>query len=450
LDSGQDAHRLFEAGVDCWKRGDVDQALKHYRRAVEIAPDHADAWNNMGVILYERKQFAAAVACHRRAVLATPSKVHYRNLGNILRQTLHFEEAAEIYGRLLALDPNDPETLHHHGTLLHSLGDDEGAVNAFSRAIERLPQNHDIRWDRSLVLLASGEFKRGFAEYEARWHVTKVAPRQLPVPLWQGESIARRSILVHAEQGLGDTLQFVRYVPMLVKKKARVVLAVQPELTRLLKGIAGLAAVLPYDGKLPVTDFYVPLMSLPLRFGTTLETIPANIPYLSAPADLSAKLKRPPGTKLAIGIVWAGGATHPGDRHRSIAVDKFLALADLPGVSLYSLQKGPGAGDLAASGGSALIHDDIASALRDFAATAAALTQLDLIISADTAIVHLAGAMGRPCWVLLPYVADWRWLRKRDDSPWYPTLRLFRQETPGDWHDVMRRVRAAVQGLTGS
>jgi hypothetical protein len=206
--------------------------------------------------------------------------------------------------------------------------------------------------------------------------------------------------------------------------------------------------VISIDGKLPLTDFHVPLLTLPLRFATTLDDVPATVPYITPPQGLQATLVRAPDTRLAVGIAWAGRPTHKYDRDRSMAIEEFLALSDLPGVALYSLQTGARSQDLAASGAGVLIRD-CSAALGDFADTATALTQIDLVVCVDTALAHLAGAMGRNAFVLLPFVADWRWLRQRQDSPWYPTLRLFRQEKPGDWKSVIRRVREAVADLLG-
>lgn len=285
-------------------------------------------------------------------------------------------------------------------------------------------------------LLAGGDLKRGFSAYESRWHTGKQRHLAFKMPPWQGESLAGKSIYVRHEQGFGDTLQFVRYLPMLEALGARVLFTPPSPLARLLAGFGARPAL---DETPP--DFHIPLLSLPHRFGTTLDTIPIGVPYVRPPGDLSVKLKRPAGTRLAVGIVWAGDPRHANDRQRSMPASLLLGLADLPGVALYSLQIGQRA--LAVGSPAA----DLSAELTDFAHTAALLTELDLVVSVDTAIVHLAGAMARRCFVLLPHVADWRWLRDRDDSPWYPTLRLFRQETPGDWIGVMQRVRAEIVRL---
>lgn len=399
--------------------------------------------------LLEQGKVEAAAACMKRAALLAPASAEtWCNLSIALRMARRFEEAREAVDRALALAPDRPETVESYGILLHNMGDGKGAIRALNRALELAPASAKTRWNRAIVALANGDFAAGFADHEARREIAELAPRRFPMPSWNGERISGRSILVHAEQGFGDTLHFARYVPLLVDKGAKVVFAVQPELLRLFQNMPGVAGVISIDGKLPLTDFHLPLLSLPLRFATTLDEVPAKVPYIAAPDGLRATLARTPGTRLAVGVAWAGRPTHKYDRDRSMAVEEFLALADLPGVALYGLQTGARAQDLASSGAGILIRD-CSGALGDFAATATALTQIDLVVSVDTALAHLAGAMGRKAFVLLPFVADWRWLRERQDSPWYPTLRLFRQEKPGDWRGVMRRVRAAVVELLG-
>ena len=399
-------------------------------------------------LLEQGKIEAAAASMKRAAALAPASAETWCNLSIALRMARRFEEAREAIGRALTLAPTRAETVENYGILLHNMGDGKAAIRELNRALELSPGNAKTRWNRAIVALANGDLGTGFADHEARREIAELAPRRFPMPSWNGERISGRSILVHAEQGFGDTLQFARYVPLLVDKGAKVVFAVQPELLRLFQNMRGVAGVISIDGKLPLTDFHVPLLTLPLRFATTLDGVPAKVPYITPPEGLRATLSRAPETRLALGIAWAGRPTHKYDRDRSIAVEEFLALADLPGVALYSLQTGARAQDLASSGAGILIRD-CSGALGDFADTATALTEIDLVVAVDTALAHLAGAMGRKAFVLLPFVADWRWLRERQDSPWYPTLRLFRQEKPGDWRGVMRRVRAAVLELLG-
>ena len=267
------------------------------------------------------------------------------------------------------------------------------------------------------------------------------AVRTIPLPLWQGEELAGRTLYVYAEQGMGDTLQFARFLPLAARRGARIIFDCQPELLRLLANFPELATLRTEGSPLPAADFHLPLMSLPHRLGITLATLPAPARYIGAPpASAGPPLPRPPGTRLAIGIVWAGRPQHTNDHNRSITIEHFLTLCALPGVALYSLQKGPRAGDIAELGAQSLVRD-LGPQIKDFADTARLIMQLDVVITIDTAVAHLAGALGRRTFVLLPFTPDWRWLGGREDSPWYPSLRLFRQQAPRDWKGVMQRVR---------
>ena len=441
-----EARAVFTAGTERQRRGDADGALKLYLQAIELHPSFADAYNNIGVILRGNDKLPAAAACFRRALTLRPeSAAVLSNLGNVLWQMLRFEAAADAFRRSLALEPARPETLHNLGLLLHSMGDYAGAVDCFDKALRSRRDNVDVWWDRALTLLAMGDFERGWPEYEKRWRLKSHPPRRLAFPRWEGQENRDVSLLVHFEQGLGDSIQFCRYLPLAAARVGRLVFECQPELARLMAGIPGVAEVIPGGRPLPACDYHAPLMSLPGIFGTTLDTIPAREPYLRAPDDaIPPPFGRPDGTRLAIGIVWAGRANHLNDRNRSATLERFLALADLPGVALYSLQKGLHAADIQTLGAQALVRD-LGSQLTDFATTAALLPGLDLIVSVDTAVVHLAGALGVPAFVALPFTPDWRWLNGRDDCPWYPTLRLFRQPKPGDWESVFERIRTAIQ-----
>ncbi|HUN47149.1 MAG TPA: tetratricopeptide repeat protein [Stellaceae bacterium] len=442
------ARALFTAATERQRRGDTDGALKLYLQALETHPALADAYNNIGVILRGNDKLPAAAACFRRALAIRPeSAAVLSNLGNVLWQMLRFEPAAEAFRRSLALDPARPETLHNLGLLLHSMGDYAGAVDCFDRALKGRRDSVDIWWDRALTLLAMGDFERGWQEYEKRWRLKTHPPRRIATPRWEGQEDRSLSLLVHFEQGLGDSIQFCRYLPLASVRVGRLVFECQPELARLMQGLPGVAEVVPSGRPLPACDYHVPLMSLPGIFGTTLETIPRRTPYLRPPADaVPPPLARPDGTKLAVGIAWAGRANHMNDRNRSTTLERFLALADIPGVALYSLQKGLHAADIQTLGAQALVRD-LGSQLTDFAATAALLPALDLVVSVDTAIVHLAGALGVKTFVAVPFTPDWRWLSGREDTPWYPDLRLFRQPRPGDWESAFDRIRAAVQAL---
>ena len=443
------ARQAFVAASQAHQKGDQASALRLYRQALELHPQFPDVYNNIGVILRAQDKLPAAAACFRRALAIRPASASMlSNLGNVLWQMLRFEESAAAFRRALELEPTRPETLHNQGLLLHSMGDHAGAADCFTRSLAAKPKVVDVQWDRSLTFLAMGDFERGWVEYEVRWRLGHNPPRRFPFPLWEGQESPRLTLLVHHEQGLGDTIQFCRYLSPLARRMGRLVFETQPELARLLRSLPGVEIVAAGQD-VPRCDYQVPLLSLPRWFKTDLTNIPAEIPYLAAPAGTTAPvLRRPAGTKLAVGIVWAGKSTHNNDKNRSTTLERFLALADIPGVALYSLQKGLRSPDLESLGAQALVQD-LGSQFDDFAETAALLPQFDLMVSVDTAIAHLAGAVGIPTFVLLPFTPDWRWLGRREDTPWYPTLRLFRQPKPMDWDTVFAQVRAAIEALAG-
>ena len=435
------------AGSQAQQKGEHAQALKLYLHAIELHPQFPDAYNNVGVILRAQDKLPAAAACFRRAISMRPDSASMlSNLGNVLWQMLRFEEAAAAFRRAVEIEPDRPETLHNLGLLLHSMGEYEGAAHSFTKSLAAKPNVVDVLWDRSLTRLAMGDFERGWVEYEVRWRLGHNPPRRLPFPLWEGQEGRTLSLLVHHEQGLGDSIHFCRYLPLLRSRLGRLVFESQPELVRLLQVLPGVEIV-PFGEEVPRCDYHVPLLSLPRYFKTDLSNIPAEIPYLAAPEGTAAPvLRRPAGTKLAVGIIWAGKPTHNNDKNRSLTLDRFLCLSDIPGVALYSLQKGLRTPDIENHGAQVLVQD-LGSQLNDFAETAALLPQFDLIVSVDTAIAHLAGAIGVPAFVLLPFTPDWRWLNYREDTPWYPSLRLFRQPKPRDWDTVFAEVRAAVETL---
>lgn len=442
------AQRAFIAATDRQRAGDNDGAMKLYIQALELHPAFPDAFNNIGVILRAQEKLPAAAACFRRALLyARDTPAVLSNLGNVLWQMQRHEEAAAAFRRSIELDPHRPETLHNLGLLMHSMGDYPAAIDCFNKSLERISNNVDVLWDKSLTRLVMGDLESGWAEYEVRWKLKHNPPRRFPFPLWEGQTMPDCSLVVHHEQGLGDTIQFARYLPMVAPRVGRLVFECQAELARLMSTLAGVAEVVPQGRPVPRCDYHVPLLNIPRFFNTTLDTVPAAIPYLKAPHGVTAPtVARPSGTKLAIGIAWAGKPTHNNDKNRSTSLDRFFCLADLPGVVLYSLQKGLRTADIQTFGAQAFIHD-LGSKLGDFAETAALLPQLDLVVSVDTAVVHLAGALGVPCFVLIPFTPDWRWLKLREDTPWYPSLRLFRQKRPRDWDGVFERLRAAVAAL---
>jgi hypothetical protein len=299
------------------------------------------------------------------------------------------------------------------------------------------------------MLLVLGHLSEGFVKYEWRWKLGTLVPRGFPVPLWNGEDCAGRTIMLHGEQGYGDTIQGLRYVPMVAARRARVILEVPQPLLRLATSVSGITELVAAGQTLPRFDLACPLLSLPRAFATTLETIPADVPYLAAPAEaLTQWRERLAGPEFKVGFAWAGSKLHRSDAQRTIDIETLAPLLELEGVRWFSLQVGERAADLARLPEGFVI--DLAPQLTDFAETAAAIAHLDLVITVDTAVAHVAGALARPAWVMLRSRPDWRWLLDRADSPWYPTLRLFRQSERGDWDEVVPRVREALQELVTS
>jgi tetratricopeptide (TPR) repeat protein len=448
----EEARRLFAQATERQRAGDRDGAMALYGEMAERFPALPDVYNNLAVLLKGEMKLAAAIACLKRAVLYAPqSAVLYSNLGNMLWMALEFDAAMAAFRTGLSLDTTRPELYHNLGLLYFSLGDYAAAVEAYDRSLALVATNRTVMWDRSLALLANGDYERGFAAYEVRFDVDDPSlgfdrklrgVRALPLPFWQGEDLAGKTLYVYSEQGMGDTLQFARLIPLVAAKGARIVFDCAPELIRLFADFPGIAELHPDGSALPKADFHVPLMSLMNRLGITLANLPARVPYLAAPKT-GPTLLRPGGTRAAVGLVWAGRPQHSNDRNRSLALDELLALSDLPGVVFYSLQKGPRAQDIASIGARSLVRD-LAPAIKDFADTARFIMQLDLVVTVDTAVAHLAGALGRPAIVLLPFTPDWRWMGKREDTPWYPTLRLYRQPAPRDWKSVIARVRETI------
>jgi tetratricopeptide (TPR) repeat protein len=368
-----------------------------------------------------------------------------------------YEEALASYDRAITLWPDHADAHNNRGQVLRELERYDEALASYDRALALRPKHVMAHCNAAALRLLTGDFERGWAHSEWRWLKKSVMPtqRNFSQPAWNGrDPIAGKTILIHSEQGLGDTIQFCRYVPLLAARGAQVIFEVQKPLQTLMASLGGAAQVVPKGGPLPACDLHCPLVSLPLAFGTRLETIPSATGYLSAPAQhvttWQSRLEGKPHPR--IGLVWSGNPGHERDRERSIGLRTFVPLLDAFGddVTFFSLQKDVRAAD------DALLKEradilDYGNALEDFSDTAALISHLDLVISVDTSIAHLAGALGKPAWILLTYFPDWRWLLGRDDSPWYPTARLFRQDESRAWDGVMARVRHALQGdiMTG-
>lgn len=441
----REAARLFSLAAGLHRNGDIAEAIKTYGKSLLLNPKQSDVYNNMGVALRGQGKLEAAVACYRRSLVLKPNNSGvYSNMGNALRELGRLEVALASHQQAVRLAPRSTEAYYNLGLVLRDLGQTEAALSCLDKAIA-LNENHvDCQWDRALTLLEMGRLKEGFAAYESRWKLDRSPPREFDKPLWDGSELKGKTVLVHHEQGFGDMIQFARYLPMIKQRGGQVVVEVQPELARLLGSVDGVSKVFNRGQTPPKFDFYAPMMSLPRIFETDLDSIPAKVPYISAIDPNAVQLPATLGRIKRVGISWAGRLTHRNDANRSAGFKHFIELLGLPGLSVFSLQKGPAVADMAAFGCEALVND-VGGRLRDFADTAAVLDQLDLVITVDTALAHLAGAMGKPVWVAVPFSPDWRWMRGTASSPWYPSMRLFRQKRHGAWEGVFGDIRRALR-----
>ncbi|MEP7181889.1 MAG: tetratricopeptide repeat-containing glycosyltransferase family protein [Betaproteobacteria bacterium] len=423
--------------------GRIDDALASYDLALAAQPEFVDALRNRAGALLEAERWEDALASYDRArALGAESAAILVGRGNALHELRRHREALACYDRALTLAPDDAEALNNRGAALQELQRYDDALASYARAIDLRPDYAEAHYNDGVCRLLLGDFDRGWREFEWRWKTPAVADYNPPFdrPLWLGgEDIAGRTLLLHPEFGLGDTLQFCRYAPLAAARGARVVLQVQRPLMALLSGMAGVDVIARGD-PLPEHDFHCPLLSLPLAFDTRQDAIPAAVPYVVAAPALIRKWesRMGPRTRPRVGLVWSGNAKQPNDRNRSSRLAALRPLLGLPAqfVVLQTEMRAEDRAVLAA-------HPEIThyeGEFADFADTAALLSLMDLVITVDTSVAHLAGAMGRPAWIMLAHVPDWRWLLHRDDCPWYPTARLWRQPKAGEWASVVARI----------
>jgi Flp pilus assembly protein TadD len=430
---------------------DWETALIFVRAASALSPESAEIHGNLGHLALKQGQAQAAVESYRQAAALRPEDAGYANaLGHALLLAGQRDEAEVWMRRAILLDPGYAEAYANLGFLASLQRRPASSVEQYCwvfinyrSALARKPDLAQAHVNLSHSLLRRGAFAEGWKEHEWRWRWDEFpSPRRgFTQPQWGGERIEGARILLHAEQGFGDTLQFARYVPQVVGRGAQVVLEVHPELKSLFEGTFPGVEVLSRGDRLPHFDWQCPLLSLPLAFGTEVGTIPAEVPYLTVQGLAPAWLGEGPASDLRVGLVWAGGAINLMDRVRSLSLSLLAPLWEVPGVSFYSLQRGPAGVEAESSGAH---FAGFQPQTGDFAASAAAVAQLDLVVTVDTSVAHLAGALGKPVWVLLPLRSDWRWMKEREDSPWYPSARLFRQTVDGDWSTVVERVRAEL------
>jgi tetratricopeptide (TPR) repeat protein len=435
---------LHDRGLSLTQLGRFNEALASSDEALAINALSWEAHFNRGIVLGALKRYEEEIESYDKALSLNPGDSRIMaNRGVALAELGRSQEAVEWLDKSLTVNPANVEALASRGSALSGLGRYDEAAESHNRALAIAPDYPEAHWNLSLIHLLRGDFDKGWKGYEWRWKTKRFRPalRKFAKPEWLGkQALQGKRILIHSEQGLGDTIQFCRYAELVAALGAEVILEVQPPLKTLLSGLKGVSRVLARGETLPDFDFHSSLLSLPLAFETRLDTIPGRNPYITARPDLvskwSARIQATGGRR--VGIVWAGSATNTNDRNRSLPLEVFLRFTNA-GIMPVSLQK-----DLKAADKAVLDkHPEILrfeEDITDFSDTAALIGSLDLVVTVDTSVAHLAGAMGKPVWILLPHEPDFRWLLNRDDSPWYPTARLFRQSAIGDWNTVMDEV----------
>jgi len=436
-------------GSACLLAGRHEEASAALKQALSINPLYPDAHYNEGVIHHHFGRLEASVASYRRCLELRPN--HFQaivNLGVVYQDLFQFAEAKQCYEQAIELQPRSAVAHYNLGSVLKNQGHLDTALDYYDRALNIDPQYAPAIASRALVQLTLGDLKAGWAGYEFRVGCPPFDTMSFPQPRWDGSPLGDRTLLVHCEQGLGDTLQFIRYLKMVQERGEKIVVATHPPLIPLLTQ-SNFTSLVSKKDPLPAFDVHVPLLSLPNVFGTMLETVPADIPYLKADPGRIARWRDyfAPHRTFNIGITWQGGTGYKADRLRSFPLAQLAPLARVPGVKLFSLQKGAGCEQIPTVAGAFSLVDlgqmlDIDGGA--FLDTAAAIENLDLVVACDTAIGHLAGALGARVWLALARDAEWRWMLDRTDSPWYPTARLFRQQQLGDWDQVFQDMAAEL------
>lgn len=427
--------------------GHWEAAITAYEKALALNPRSVETLSNLGLVYAEQGRLDQAVASHRQALVIDPQYGDgYINLGLALSQQGRYADAENAYQQALRLKPEQSAAIYTNRSLnQQAQGDYRGALDSVEQALTLQAENPKARFNRAILRLRLGDFRGGWADYEARFQLNDPNhPRlQTTQPLWQGEDLAHRRLLVYAEQGLGDTWQFLRYLPVLKQRQATLIVQVQPALLSFFKTQSqlGVTEWMAVGDSLPLFDYHVGLMSLPQRLQTEVDCIPPT-GYLQVKPPARSSFPKT-DSSLRVGLVWAGNPQHKNDHHRSLPLSVLAPLLENTGVAFYSLQHGPAGQDIQRLEGRDRLVD-LGPRLQSWEDSAQLLTELDLLITVDTSVAHLSGSLGRPTWILLPFVADFRWLVDRTDSPWYPSVRLFRQPQPQDWTSVIAAVQLAL------
>jgi tetratricopeptide (TPR) repeat protein len=446
------AAALAQQGVDAHRRGNIDAAERAYRAALAADPAQPLALHYLGVVLYQRGRLAEALPLLDRAATLVPGEPEFHNnLGLALAALDRDEDAVSAYRRSLALKPDHATAWNNLGLVLQAMNRPQESIDAYRNALRFAPGFAHAHWNLALALLAHGEYPEGWREYEWRLRLLELGGHadSPPAPRWQGEDLAGRTLLVTTEQGLGDAIHFVRYASAIAARGARVIMQTSAALRNLLASAPGVASTIAGNEELPACDFSIPLLSLPGALGVTAEDRACTVPYLRVDAArrdaIAAEIARVAGTARRIGIAWAGSPRNANDRRRSLPLSALAPLFGVPGIAWFSLQKGEGEAQIAQVPAAASVLT-LLDARNDFDGTAALIDALDAIVSVDTSVAHVAGALGKPLHLLLPFAPDWRWETSGDATPWYPTARLFRQPATGDWAGAVAVLRAALAG----
>jgi hypothetical protein len=423
--------------------GELAQAQSLLHTILQDDATDPDGLHLMGLVGLKAGKFQAAASLIESAIALRPADPGlYSNCGEAYRRSGNLDLALQRLRRALELDPKNASAWCNYGSACREIGRPDEAIAAYRKAIAFDGKHANAHYNLGLALLVQGNFIEGWKEYEYRWEALSYPPqREYDQPFWNGQNLAQRTLFVSFEQGLGDILQFVRYLPIVVRQGARIILECPPELHRLFGCLDGIQCIGLSDPT-PSHDYHIPLLSMPAVFGTSEETIPREVPYLRAPIEISRNWRERLSEHAAacrIGICWAGNPNHVNDRNRSCRLSSLAPLGHIEGSLFYSLQKGPAAEQSRHPIAGMKILDFTAE-LKDFADTAGLIENLDLVVSVDTAVVHLAGALGKPIWMLTPFDPDWRWLLHRSDSPWYPTMKLMRQTERRNWNGVIKAI----------
>ncbi len=445
----------FKLGNALAKQCKPSEAIISYQNAIQIHPNYTDAYYNLGVILRKMERFDEAIAAYQKVIQIEANRAEtYFSLGNVYLDLDKFEDAIVNYQKAIALNPNYAEAFNTLGTVYRLQNRLNEAITNIERAIALSPKYAEAHFNLGTILLLMGDMQRGFAEFEYRRNIKDFA-KTLPSfnqPQWDGSPLEGKTILLYSDAGLGDTIQAIRYIPQIVAGGGRIVLNCLPGFERLFQNMSGIDLIITKGEALPKFDVYAPLLSLPCILSTTLETIPAQTPYIFASEGDDFTLPLNTSQTLKVGIVWASGYRGSSFelkkfyQTKSLSLSMFEQIISIPHTCFYSLQVGQHATDIKLLGEHPNVID-LSHRIQDFADTATIIKQLDLVISVDTAVAHLAGAMAKPVWVLLPFTPDWRWMLDRADSLWYPTMRLFRQAKPGDWEEVLHNIYDSLQSF---